>query len=80
MNSTQIRIQLFLKGIRLSDIARALDVSPQAVHRVVAYKTTSRRIMAAIAKEIERPPAEVFPWAAHIFDSNLSRPKGIPNK
>ena len=55
------KAELARRGVRQSDIARALDVSDTAVSDVVIGRSRSARIEQAIAAALGRAVEEVFP-------------------
>jgi lambda repressor-like predicted transcriptional regulator len=57
----QIKSALSLKGQSLSDIARALGVSPCTVSIVSRGFRRSRRIETAIAEAVGSTPAKIWP-------------------
>ena len=65
MKPNEILAALMLKGIRLVDIARRLNVSRGTVSNIIHRRTQSRRIQAAIAEAIGKNVDEVWPqWVA----------------
>lgn len=55
------KVELLRKGKSMSDIARALEVTPGHVSQVVAGERRSPRVEAAVAAAIGRPVQAVFP-------------------
>ena len=61
MTPTEIKIELFKRKVTLVAIAKALEVSEPAIHRVIARHSTSERIMESISAAIMYPKEQVFP-------------------
>ena len=63
MSPLEIKLELYKRrpDVNMAKIGRKLNVSQQAVQRVIERDTVSQRIMLAIAEAIERPPELVFP-------------------
>lgn len=72
MNPAQILKALANVGHSYASIGRSLNppVARQSVRDAVLLIKPSTRIMKAVAEAIGRPPAEVFPEKAHLFDQN----------
>jgi lambda repressor-like predicted transcriptional regulator len=61
MEPKRIRIELFERDIQLTQIAKQLGVSSQAVTLIIHRRSVSKRIMQAVADAIEMDKADVFP-------------------
>ena len=61
MTEFQIKTLLRQSGVTMADVARTLDVSSQAVSRVIAGKDKSRRIAMTIAKFLNVPVETLWP-------------------
>lgn len=72
MKPNQIKGLIQYHGLKPAEIAEKLHVTRQAVLQVINRKSTSRRIMLALAEAIGLPPAEVFPEKAPLFETDDS--------
>jgi lambda repressor-like predicted transcriptional regulator len=63
MHPEDIKAALARQGIKLTALARELNVTPQAISQTLHRdkQSCSRRIEAAIADKLELPVAQVFP-------------------
>jgi len=57
----RIKSLLALNGIRQTEIAAKMKVTPSAVHRVIESKKTSARIRGEIAARLGKSPAQLWP-------------------
>lgn len=63
MTDLEIKNLLAKRGANISDVARAAEVSPQAVGRVIAGKDKSRRIATIISNFLGKPLEQLWPGA-----------------
>ena len=56
-----IKALLAARGIRISDIARELNVSVPTVSLVISGRDSSRRIKTAVAEKLGFSPEELWP-------------------
>ena len=56
-----IKALLVARGIKISDIARELNVSVPTVSLVISGRDNSRRIKAAVAEKLGFSPEELWP-------------------
>lgn len=61
MTPEERKAALVLRRVKMNALARELGVSATMVYLVVQGKCVSARVMARIAKAINRPVEEVFP-------------------
>lgn len=61
MNPHDIKALLGKKGVRQSQLARSLRVTPTMVNAVIFRKTKSRRVAGAIARVTGRQIADLWP-------------------
>lgn len=61
------------KGLSVSILAEALNVSNQAVFNVIKTGKGSKRIAMAIAVAIESPLEQIFPYYSKIQQDKLNR-------
>lgn len=61
MNAHERKVELFKKKVTLAQIAREISVSQSHVSLVIAGRSISARVQAAIAEKIGLPVDEVFP-------------------
>jgi transcriptional regulator with XRE-family HTH domain len=59
LNGSDLKYLLEKKGYSLSDVARDLDVTPQAVHMVVWGVIASQRIVSYIEKLLDFTPGKL---------------------
>lgn len=62
--SNKIRAKLVALGISNKSIAEELEVSPQAISRVIKLQSTSARIRLAIADKLNTTPDKLWRNAA----------------
>ena len=63
MTDLEIKILLSKRGANISDVARAAEVSPQLVGRVIAGKDKSRRVATLISNFLGKPLDALWPGA-----------------
>lgn len=73
MNKDEIYKQLKDKGLNFSMIAESLDVSKQAVHRVISNGKGSKRIATAIAEVCDCSLEDIFPFYAKRMEEKSLR-------
>lgn len=61
MNPHDIKALLGKKGVRQTQVAEGLGVSPSMVNGVIFQRIKSRRVAMAIARAIGQPLAELWP-------------------
>ena len=60
-NYRRVKALLFLHGVSLSEIAKALGVTPAAMSRTIRGQSKSRRIKLAIAAELGKSVEKLWP-------------------
>lgn len=61
MTDLEIKTLLRQRGANISDVARAAEVSPQLVGRVISGKDKSRRIATLISNFLGKPVETLWP-------------------
>ena len=59
MNRTDVKVLMIQKGVTVSRMARAIEVTPQAVYDVMASHRSSKRIEATLEAELGLPIADI---------------------
>ena len=67
MTPKDIKIQMIRVDITPAEVARQLNVTPQAVSQVIYGKTVSSRIQAAVAMAVGRPVCEMWPPKYQVY-------------
>lgn len=57
----KIKVAMILKGINASDIARELGLTRWSVYQVMAGRSTSKRVRAALAEKLGTTPGRLWP-------------------
>jgi transcriptional regulator with XRE-family HTH domain len=61
MNTAKVKRLLRQAGVKQTDIARKLGISPQQVNAVVHGKRPQHSVVKAIAEAVNRPVADLWP-------------------
>jgi lambda repressor-like predicted transcriptional regulator len=61
MHPENIKMQLKKRGIKQTDIARELEITPSSVVRVIDGTGKSIRVAQLISEKLQRPISQVFP-------------------
>jgi len=59
-NPRKIKARMILMGVKQVDIARALNVTPGAVRKVINGEPISHRIRAELARRLDTTPDKIW--------------------